>query len=104
MDTKLGNVALSPEQVSNIKLITHPKILGVTYWQGGGVVLVSKETLSDSEIDEVKVQLLALPKVFTRTQKETDRATEKGALMTKLGLTKQELKTMADLIRNGNDE
>lgn len=110
MDTKIGKLNLTKEQIINSRTLSVGKIKGLCYnLDTQDVVITSTEALTDQEINNFKSALIALP---LEIQPNTEESARKGrkrqlldALATLTGLTrKQVLKCFVEITQDQNDD
>ena len=103
MDTKLGTITLTENQISGLVGLKTDNIKGFCYWRGRReIVVVSNNELTQQEKDELIAAIQALP--YDETEEKKERRAKKKAVMQKLGLSKQQLKALIWLIQDGDDD
>lgn len=99
--TEIGAISLTENQILNW---VQSGIWKRFSYINGQVFAVSESQPSKTEIDSFAAQLSVLPDTDPRVQVKSARRNRKQAIRAKLGLTRQEVKHLQELIQDGDDD
>jgi hypothetical protein len=100
MDINLGKIGVTALQISNSHALAIDPIKGFGHSEDE-VVVVATRNLTDEEKLNLINSLKSIPN--TDINKEA-RKNRKKDIVQKLGLSKQEIRSLSELIQDGNDD
>lgn len=99
MDTPIGKLTLTKNQIDNLVSLDLDFIKGVSYREDGSIVAVSEKELTREQILLVKEKITLLPNEVDLTKEYVAR-NRKRAFLERMGWTKEDWAELVLMIRS----